>query len=48
MAYANVVRNSGAGAMLLPYRKHRAGTIAVGPTGAVLSPSEDTLYLTWG
>lgn len=48
MAYANVIRNSGAGAMLLPYRKHRGGTTAVGPTGAVFSPSEDTLYLTWG
>ncbi len=28
MAYANVVRNSGAGAMLLPYRKHRGGSTA--------------------
>ena len=28
MAYANVVRNSGAGAMLLPYRAHRAGSTA--------------------
>ena len=25
-AYANVVRNSGAGAMLLPYRAHRGGS----------------------
>ncbi len=33
MAFANVLRNSGAGAMLLPYRSHRAGatttTVAV-------------------
>ena len=28
MAFANVIRNSGAGAMLLPYREHRAGTTA--------------------
>ena len=28
MAYANVVRNSGAGAMLLPYRTHRGGSTA--------------------
>ena len=28
MAYANVVRNSGAGAMLLPYRVHRGGSTA--------------------
>ena len=28
MAYANVIRNSGAGAMLLPYRAHRAGSTA--------------------
>ena len=27
-SYSNVVRNSGAGAMLLPYRSHRAGTTA--------------------
>ena len=27
-AYANVVRNSGAGAMLLPYRTHRGGSTA--------------------
>ena len=27
-AYANVVRNSGAGAMLLPYRSHRGGSTA--------------------
>ena len=26
MAYANVIRNSGAGAMLLPYRTHRGGS----------------------
>ena len=26
MAYANVIRNSGAGAMLLPYRIHRGGS----------------------
>ena len=26
MDYANVVRNSGAGAMLLPYRTHRGGS----------------------
>ena len=29
MAYANALRNSGAAAMLLPYRVHRAGTTAV-------------------
>ena len=28
MAFSNVIRNSGAGAMLLPYRAHRAGTTA--------------------
>ena len=28
MAFANVLRNSGAGAILLPYRAHRAGTTA--------------------
>ena len=28
MAYANVIRNSGAGAMLLPYRIHRGGSTA--------------------
>ena len=28
MLYANVVRNSGAGAMLLPYRTHRGGNTA--------------------
>ena len=28
MAYANVIRNSGAGAMLLPYRVHRGGSTA--------------------
>ena len=28
MAYANVIRNSGAGAMLLPYRHHRGGSTA--------------------
>ena len=27
-AYANVIRNSGAGAMLLPYRSHRGGSTA--------------------
>ena len=26
--YANVIRNSGAGAMLLPYRTHRGGSTA--------------------
>ena len=29
MAYANVIRNSGAGAMLLPYRTHRGGSTAM-------------------
>ena len=33
MAYANAVRNSGAGAMLLPYRKHRGGTTALDTLG---------------
>ena len=28
MAYANSIRNSGAGAMLLPYRTHRGGSTA--------------------
>ena len=28
MLYSNVIRNSGAGAMLLPYRKHRGGSTA--------------------
>ena len=28
MSYANVIRNSGAGAMLLPYRTHRGGSTA--------------------
>ncbi len=34
MAYANVVRNSGAGAMLLPYRVHRGGSTATAETAA--------------
>ena len=28
MLYSNVIRNSGAGAMLLPYRTHRGGSTA--------------------
>ena len=28
MSYANVIRNSGAGSMLLPYRHHRGGSTA--------------------
>ena len=28
MAYANAIRNSGAGSMLLPYRHHRGGSTA--------------------
>ena len=28
MAFADALRNSGAGAMLLPYRVHRAGSVA--------------------
>ena len=30
MAYANALRNSGAAAMLLPYRVHRAGSVEAG------------------
>ena len=33
-AYANALRNSGAGATLLPYRKHRAGGTAAAETAA--------------
>ena len=28
MSYANVIRNSGAGAQLMPYRSHRGGSTA--------------------
>ncbi len=30
MAFASILRNSGAGAVLLPYRFHRAGSTATG------------------
>ena len=35
MAYANVVRNSGAGAMLLPYRTHRGGSTATAEAAVI-------------
>ena len=38
MAYANALRNSGTGAILLPYRVHRAGTTF---------PTDSTLEI-WG
>ena len=31
VGYANAIRNSGAGAILLPYRVHRAGRVSEGP-----------------
>ena len=34
MSYANAIRNSGAGAMLLPYRTHRGGSTATASIAA--------------
>ena len=36
MSYANVIRNSGAGSMLLPYRTHRGGSTAMAERSSYL------------
>ena len=41
MLYSNVLRNSGAGAMLLPYRTHRAGS--TGKAGALEGVTQDVV-----
>ena len=46
-SFANAMRNSGAAAALLPYRKHRAGHIEDAPA-AEGEPTGAGLFLTWG